>query len=217
MKCPHCLVEFHDRKNEIEIDNDSDGIWRISKEKCPSCNRLILVLLCKKAIHKAGYVDFEERENYLIRPRATSRHPLSSDVPGDLANDYKEACLVFADSPKACAALGRRCLQHLLRKYAGVKPTDLSKEIDEILTRQTLPTHLSDSIDAIRHIGNFAAHPLKSTSSGEIIDVEPGEAEWTLDVLEGLFDFYFVQPAITKAKRAALDAKLKEAGKPPMK
>jgi hypothetical protein len=33
-------------------------------------------------------------------------------------------------------------------------------------------------LDAIRTIGNFAAHPIKSTSSGEIVDVEPGEAEW---------------------------------------
>jgi hypothetical protein len=41
--------------------------------------------------------------------------------------------------------------------------------------------------------------------------VEPGEAEWTLDVLEILFDFYFVQPARLKAKRDALNKKLAEA------
>jgi hypothetical protein len=44
-----------------------------------------------------------------------------------------------------------------------------------------------------------------------------GEAEWLLDVLEGLFDFYFVQPALLKAKRDALNKKLKDAGKPAMK
>lgn len=69
----------------------------------------------------------------------------------------------------------------------------------------------------MRNIGNFAAHPIKSTNTGEIIDVEPGEAEWLLDVLEGLFDFYFVQPAILKAKRDKLNQKLVDAGKPPMK
>lgn len=47
-----------------------------------------------------------------------------------------------------------------------------------------------------------------SKSTGDIVDVEPGEAEWTLDVLEGLFDFFFVQPAKTVARKAALDAKL---------
>ena len=80
-----------------------------------------------------------------------------------------------------------------------------------------LPTHLAEDVDAIRHLGNFAAHPIKSTNTGEVVDVEPGEAEWLLGLLEGLFDFYFVQPAISKRKRDALNAKLKDAGKPPMK
>ena len=78
---------------------------------------------------------------------------------------------------------------------------------------KTLPTYLSDSIDAIRHIGNFAAHPLKSKSTGEIVEVEVGEAEWNLDILESLFDFYYVQPDIVKNKRDALNAKLGEVGK----
>jgi hypothetical protein len=138
-------------------------------------------------------------------------------VPTEVAKDYLEACLVIADSPQASAALSRRCLQLLLRKYGGVKPNDLSKEIDEILAKHTLPSHLADSIDAIRNIGNFAAHPIKSTTTGEIVEVAPREAEWNLDVLESLFDFQFVQPAIIKAKRDALNKKLADAGKPPLK
>jgi len=98
-----------------------------------------------------------------------------------------------------------------------VKHSDLAKEIQEVLDSGKLPSHLAESIDAVRNLGNFAAHPLKSQHTGEIIDVNPGEAEWNLDVLESLFDFYFVQPAVLKAKRDALNAKLKEAGKPPMK
>jgi hypothetical protein len=74
-----------------------------------------------------------------------------------------------------------------------------------------------ESIDAVRNIGNFAAHPQKSTATGEILEVEFGESEWLLDVLESLFDFYFVQPSILKAKRDALNKKLNDAGKPPMK
>jgi len=89
-----------------------------------------------------------------------------------------------------------------------VKHSDLAKEIDELLARKQLPTMLAESIDAIRNIGNFAAHPMKSQASGQIIEVEPGEAEWTLEVLEAMFDYFFEQPAILQAKRAALDAKL---------
>lgn len=139
------------------------------------------------------------------------------DVPEDFAADYREAAAVLTESPKASAALSRRCLQHLIREQAGIKKPDLAKEIDELLSSKVLPSHLAEAIDAIRNIGNFAAHPIKTTATGEVVPVEPGEAEWTLDVLDGLFDFYFVQPALLKAKRDALNAKLASANKPPIK
>jgi len=153
----------------------------------------------------------------MIYPKAMARSPISTDVKEQYAADYREACLVLADSPKASAALSRRTLQLLLREEARVKISNLSNEIDEVLASGKLPSHLAEAIDAIRILGNFAAHPMKSTNTGEILDVEPGEADWTLDVLEGLFDFYFVQPAILRSKKDALNKKLAEAGKPPMK
>ncbi|HXN53315.1 MAG TPA: DUF4145 domain-containing protein [Candidatus Acidoferrum sp.] len=153
----------------------------------------------------------------LLWPKGVSRAPVPSEVPPDIVEDYKEACLVLADSPKASAALSRRCLQNLLRRAAGVKPGDLSKEIDQVLDSGKLPTEVAENIDAVRNIGNFAAHPNKSTATGEVVSVEPDEAEWNLDVLESLFDFYFVQPARAKAKRVALNKKLQDANKPPLK
>ncbi|MOA22378.1 hypothetical protein D3C78_1429310 [compost metagenome] len=54
-------------------------------------------------------------------------------------------------------------------------------------------------------------------NTGEILPVEPHEAEWNLDVLDMLFDFCYVQPAKNAARRAALNAKQKEAGKQPIK
>jgi len=140
-----------------------------------------------------------------------------SDGGPVFAEDYIEACLVLPDSPKASAALSRRCLQHLLREEAKVKPGNLADEIQQVMDSQTLPSHVAEVVDAVRNVGNFAAHPLKSQKSGEILPVEPAEAEWNLDVLEALFDFYFVQPAVIKKKRAALDEKLRESGQKPMK
>ena len=98
-----------------------------------------------------------------------------------------------------------------------MKPGNLADEIQQAVDSGGLPSSLVDSIDAIRNIGNFAAHPMKSQKSGEIMPVEPGEAEWNLDVLESLFDFYFVQPEVIRKKREALNKKLQDAGKPPMK
>jgi hypothetical protein len=219
MKCPHCITEIHDKQNALLVGHDKDGGWFVTIVSCPACKRLIL-----KLVNGTGTVPFingmkvvDVQTEYLIRPKAPSRTPPPPEVPPKFVEDYREACLVISDSPKASAALSRRCLQHLLRDVAKVKPGNLSAEIQEVIDSKTLPSYIAESIDAVRNIGNFAAHPAKDNSTGEIIDVEPGEAEWNLDVLESLFDFYFVQPALLKKKRDALDAKLKGAGKPPMK
>jgi hypothetical protein len=150
-----------------------------------------------------------------VNPKGVSHAPLSPAVPAEFADDYREASYVLPDSPKASAALSRRCLQHVLREAAKTKKKDLADQIDEVL--QKLPTYLQSMIDTVRVMGNFAAHPTKSTNTGEIIDVEAGEAEWLLDTLEAVFDFYFVQPVEAKRKRDAINAKLKDAGKPPLK
>lgn len=220
MKCLHCLVEFHDNEKIAALGDDADKSWAISSYRCPSCKRLNLFLVNAE---KTGHNQFGEGfirdrlSTIPIRPRGSSRLPCPIEVPHSLADDYTEACTVLPDSPKASAALSRRCLQNLLRQAANVKPGNLDNEIQQVIDSGRLPTHLAQVIDAVRQIGNFAAHPLKSQSTGEIIPVEPEEAEWNLDVLEAMFDFYFVQPAMVAKKRAALDAKLQDAGKKPMK
>jgi hypothetical protein len=207
MKCPHCLESFHEEWEWLGSEEDCDGSWGVWYTKCPDCDRVVMRLDHHREGEKVG--------ESLIRPKATARASLPPDVPEAFAGDYREACLVLADSPKASAALSRRCLQNLLREQFKVKPSNLSDEIDEVLPE--LPSHLAGAVDGIRNLGNFAAHPMKSSNSGEILDVEPGEAEWCLDVLESLFDFCFVQPAVLAKKRQAVNQKLKEAGKPPMK
>jgi len=157
------------------------------------------------------------RQEYLVRPKTISRAPLPPEVPPEFANDYNEACLVLADSPKASAALSRRCLQNLLREKAKTTKKDLFDQIQEVIDSKKLPSYLSEDLDAVRNIGNFGAHPIKSKKTGEIIEVEPGEAEWNLNILEQLFDFYFVQPEISRKKRESLNKKLKDVGKPQMK
>ena len=112
--------------------------------------------------------------------------------------------------------LSRRCLEHLPPEHKVSAEGNLSEAIDDALATH-LPLHIGENLDAVRNIGLFDAHPKKSSNSGEILDVEPGEAEWNLDVLESLFDYYYVQPAKSAKKREALDKKLAEAGKKPMK
>ena len=220
MKCPHCRVEIHDNPIPTPIGVDADGGWILVRSDCPACHRMILRLQNGPPLYDTFkvFTKIEEvSKDFLVRPKGSSRPPCPSEVPEEFAEDYIEACLVISDSPKASSALSRRCLQHILREIAKVKHANLADEIQQVIGSKTLPSHLVEVIDAVRNIGNFAAHPLKSEKSAEILPVEPVEAEWNLDVLEALFDFYFVQPAVVKKKRASLDEKLKEAGKKPMK
>jgi hypothetical protein len=203
----------------MPIGDDVDGQWGIIRHTCPSCKKMILFVVCAQGFSGAGagVHAISPTKTLLAYPRAAARPPPATEVPADFAEDYIEASLVLPDSPKASAALSRRCLQHILREKAGVKPSDLAREIDQVISAGLLPSHLAEAVDAVRNIGNFAAHPIKSTATGEVVAVEPGEAEWNLDVLEGLFDFYFVQPETLRKRRTALNAKLAAAGKPPIK
>lgn len=221
MKCPHCRVEVHVNFSQGYITEDCTDVFGYEYANCPACKKMILFLIRGKFCRQGPmsrvdkFQDIPEKK--LIYPKGVNRPPCPSEVPKEIAEDYQEACLVLSDSPKASAALSRRCLQNLLRTVGGIKHQELSNEIKEIVDRGGLPTHISEAIDAVRVIGNFAAHPQKDKGTGEILPVEPEEAEWNLDVLESLFDFYYVQPALTQKKKDALNAKLQQAGKNPIK
>ena len=153
-------------------------------------------------------------------PTAGAYQKAPPEVPANIANDYDEANQVLGVSPKASAALSRRCLQGVLTTH-GYKGRDLFKQVEAVLdekdTTKALPTALRENVDAIRHFGNFSAHPITDLTSLQIVDVEPGEAEWCLQLLLDLFDHYYVAPARAAEKRAALAKKLAATGKHPMK
>lgn len=79
-----------------------------------------------------------------------------------------------------------------------------------------MPSYISDNLEIIRGFGNIAAHGMEDQVSGEILDVEPNEAEFLLDVLELLFDLYFVQAAKAAKMKASLNQKLTSAGQKPI-
>jgi len=152
----------------------------------------------------------------MLHPRAL-RYRCPPEVPEDISADVTEAALVLPDSPRASAALSRRALQNILRTVAAVTPGNLSAEIDEIISSGKLPDHLNKQIDAVRNIGNFAAHPIKRLNSGEIVKVEPDEAQWCLYLVSALIHHFFVVIPDHEQRMATLNDKLAEAGKPAMK
>ena len=149
MKCPHCLENFHDEWFALSpLMKDTDGSWQVTHCVCPSCEKLVV----KLGIFDGGGWDWR-----MVYPKGSSRSPLADSVSSKFAQDYNEAVLVLSDSPKASAALSRRCLQNLLREKGGVKNDDLSGEIQQVLDSRVLPSYLSDGLDAVRNIGAFCS------------------------------------------------------------
>jgi Domain of unknown function (DUF4145) len=217
MKCPHCQKNFHPEPKTFELGHHGSTvnwkyIWRATVFTCPACAGPIVFVDYKQDFGGTKY----RGEQLMAFPKTGKKAPAPPEVPAVIAKDFNEASVVIKDSPQASAALSRKCLQHVLTERGVTKNDNLSVAIDEAL-KTGLPSHLAENLDAIRNIGNFAAHPQKSQHSGEILPVEPEEAEWNLEVLELLFDFYYVQPSRAAARRAELNAKLLDAGKKPMK
>jgi hypothetical protein len=52
---------------------------------------------------------------------------------------------------------------------------------------------------------------------GTIVEVGTGEAEWTLKIVSDLFDYFIVAPEKDRLRREAMDKKLVEAGRKPVK
>jgi Domain of unknown function (DUF4145) len=220
MKCPHCNTGIHQgfavstvvsAPAPLSLDKQPLApalTWSLYHQRCPECHRSVILLHLDTSGMWSGWKDL----HFMAYPRSHSR-PIAKEIPDPYRQDFSEACTVLADSPKASAALSRRCLQAILKDKLGATKKNLYEQIEEVIATGKLPPHIENGLHDVRNIGNFAAHPMKSTTTGAIVDVEPGEAEWNLEVVEMLFDFCFVQPALFAERKAALDKKLKDIGK----
>jgi len=218
MRCPFCTIAISpvpqtgstglDVAEMLYRDGHGDR-HRVGAVSCPECDRVFLLHADWTYDEVADETEISEES--LLWPRASSRPPVAPDVPEQYASLAREAGLILTDSPRASAALSRRCLQQLLRDKAGAPAGKLNNEIEWAIANAGLPSHATECLHDLREIGNMAAHPNKSTATGDYLEVEPGEAEWTLDTLDALFDHYFIGPARTAARKAALAAKLKKA------
>lgn len=216
-KCPHCSIHVRFESTNftsgaVQIRTKKNIFFNVIAAGCPECGQPILTgQWLSNSSNGLKTITFP------LWPDSGA-HPVPEEVETEapsLAADFREAAAVLPKSKKASAALSRRCLQFILREKGGTKSRDLAPQIDEVI--DDLPTELGKNVDAIRQIGNFSAHPMKSTNSGEIADVVEEEAEWLLSILEELFDYYYVAPAKASKRRNSLNQKLQDLNKPALK
>jgi hypothetical protein len=218
MICPYCAVDMHPKNPDRGGLHGPTQMWyqqdgqtrRVSAVECPSCSGVMLLhsdLVYAPAV--GGESTATEENTFVLLPRTSGREALPPEVVEPYRSLYDEAAKVLGDSPRASAVLSRRCLQKVLRDVLHAPKADLRDEIDWVLTNANLPPYVTESLHDLRKIGNFGSHPNKSPATGDDLEVEKGEAEWTLDTLEALFGHLFVEPARVAARKAALAAKLR--------
>lgn len=224
VRCPKCDLSFHftqlgafdlyercgpDRQPKVE---PGTSFYRVQGGECPECNeRFVLLNRCRLLTSNSST---SESVDVLFPPPTVRK--LAQEIPKNLQLDFQEASLVLVFSPKASAALSRRILQAVLREHFHIRRKTLYDEIEVYITQNQPPSRLADHLHALREIGNNAAHPLKETNTGQIVDVEMAEAAWMLDLIEDIFDHAFVTPARNKSRKAQLNATLTKLGKKPV-
>jgi hypothetical protein len=167
MKCPHCGIDFHEDWQTAEMLRKGKSVlakirgyeakWGYATTRCSKCGN-VTIKIGATTQHGTQWEDWRT-----VYPIGTNRGPVSPEVPSAIATDYIEACTVLPFSAKASAALSRRCLQAILHD-AGYRGRDLNAEIDLLLNeadpKKAIPARLRDTVDTIRHFGNFSAHHL---------------------------------------------------------
>lgn len=159
----------------------------------PECNELSLEVFTTglRMTEKGHWVPEDLREHrWTLLPTSRAK-PLPDYIPEEIRNNYREAYLILNDSPKASAAMSRRCLQGMVRDFWDIpasKRGNLGAEISFISDKINQTT--LDTIIAIREIGDIGAHMEKSVDT--IVDVEPDEAELLLKLIETLIDDWYI-------------------------
>jgi len=235
--CPHCgtpqAVVNEKRKSYIQrlfLDGQAEGKLAVATLaigcSAQGCEKHTVHILLGESEYKnsqwrlvdGGSVYF----NQPIFPQGAAK-PQPDFIPQPLRDDYREACLIRDLSPKAAATLVRRCLQGMIRDFTGIAKGRLIDEIralrtavDEGKAPEGVSLDSIDAIDAVREIGNIGAHMEKDIDI--IVEVDPGEAQLLIDLVEMLFEEWYVQrhkrrerlvalTSVAKAKQIEMDAK----------
>jgi len=147
-------------------------------------------------------------QSWRLLPDSFAKHQ-PEYIPPPLREDYYEACSIRDKSPKAAATLARRCLQGMIRDFCGISRPRLIEEIKELRKRvddgsapKGVEAETVDAIDAIREVGNVGAHMERDISV--IVDVDPGEAQALIELMEMLFEEWYVARHIRDGRLARL-------------
>lgn len=224
--CPYCdrptTVGDNDYQNFADgfswlaedAHSEIDG-WTIQVIRCPNpaCKKLTITASLCHVVREPRGRTYKPVAHHRLLPRGTAKR-FPDYIPAAIRSDYEEAVLIRDLSPKASATLARRCLQGMIRDFWNVEgKRDLYQEIEAIKHRVDPSTWRA--IDAVRSVGNIGAHMERDV--GLIVDVDPGEAERLILLLETLLKEWYVHRHERDLQMKAVEelAKSKQAQRAP--
>lgn len=196
--CPYCRqkaeIGLGCTRSTRELDfGEYDVVCEVTECRNPDCNDHVLSVKLHERreytnpLGSAGRTIGKALRVWRLIPE--SRALAWPDyVPNFVQADYIEACKTESLSPKASAALSRRCLQTIIRDFYGISKTRLIDEIDAL--EGSVDTPVRQALHALREIGNIGAHPERDPTV--IVDIEEGEAGKMIALIEVLISETYI-------------------------
>lgn len=190
-KCPYCKMVSRDDgyiRKDYYLSHDNTGYNNCYNERDSVCLILSKCANCDKvSVHMHPLNRFAEYSfSFSYPPEGTVLIP--EYIPEAIREDYMEARAILENSPKSAATLARRCLQGMIHDFWGIKEKNLNAELSTL--KGKVPVAQWNAIDALRKVGNIGAH--MESDINVIVDVEPGEAESLLKLIELLIDKWYI-------------------------
>lgn len=169
---------------------------RCANLECSRATVSVSLGIGKTGTHGARFIEGSNFTNARLYPLPSGK-PFPVGVPQPMLEDYNEAWAIIDLSPKSSATLARRCLQAMIRDFCKIQKRSLYHEIEaleEKLAADELPKGVEpETIAAMKVLkdkGNIGAH--MTEVDGLIMNVEPGEAQQLLGLIEMLFNDWYV-------------------------
>lgn len=113
----------------------------------------IILALCEACKRETVLID-----GNFVWPRHSVAPPPTADLPAELREDFEEARLIAADSPRGAAALLRLVLQKLC-PLVGASASNINDAIAELVRDGKVSPQIQQALDSVRVVGNEAVHP----------------------------------------------------------
>lgn len=148
---------------------------------------------CQEPALFAGLTD-DEKDPKCVWP---DKDDIGDAVPNEVQQAYREATRVRNISPRSFAVEIRRALEAICAEQ-GIARGKLSKRLPKLFEKTAMPGNLKQVADALRVLGNMAAHYSQSpTSPAEVLTID--------EFFRAVIEYVYVAPAKLASYRTKLD------------